>query len=164
MFMSAISLTHGAIHVAFGFAITDRLALVALGAPLADANEDFGVAILKVHLHGDDRETLHTHGLDELGDLGFVGKQLACASGYVIEKAGGAIGTDVDAVQIERWGRDLGADVPFRERDFALADALDLGPLEHDATFEGVGDLVIEPRAAVIDGGSVVLFLLLCHV
>jgi hypothetical protein len=150
-------LAHGAGDFAVRLALGDGLALVVVGLALRDADQDLGVAVLEVQLEGDEGHALELAGLLELADLPAMGEEAACtrpreccsapAGPYVLD--GGLVHDQLRRLTLD-------AAEPLPDGDVALPHALDLAAVEGDAALEGVEDVVVEPRLAVLDRAVVV--------
>ena len=76
---------HGAIHLSFGVAFGDVLALVVLLLPFTDANFDFDPGTFEVEGEGDEGVALLLNDTGEAVNLVFVDQQLTRSVGVVIE-------------------------------------------------------------------------------
>ena len=131
-----------------------RLSCNCLPRPMP--NEHLRAAFREVDLQRDQRQPLFAGPRGEPLDLA------ACASNSLR----GRLGTMVELVRPLVFGN-VAADQPdlaaadacvrFLERDLASAHALDLAAHQHDAAFQRVEDLVLEPRLAVVGHDAVVV-------
>jgi hypothetical protein len=156
---------HRPVDVALGFAILDGVAFIVLGLAFGEADEHLGEAVLEVHLQRHDGHALDLGLLGELENFTLVSEQGADAGGCVLalvaQGAGRAVLADVHAVQGQLHRRGAGEDIALLQGDVAGADALDLAAAERDADLDGLKNVIIEPRFAVLDVGIVVARLVL---
>src|SRR4051794_2678179 len=120
---------HRALHLAFGLALADRLALVVDVLAAGEGDLDLGVWALEVHARRHDGETAFADPAGEAIDLLAVQQQLARAIRLVVLARGGLVVRDVQVVQPQL--------AVGRERRVAVAhlgavgaQRLDLGPAQ----------------------------------
>src|SRR6266446_3301938 len=133
------------------------LALVVQFLAAGERELDLGAALLvEIELERDERHALALDRARELVDLAPVEQELA-----------GALGGMVEAAALQVFG-DIGIDEPdlpaagvgigFRDRRPAKAQRLHLGAGERDARLEGLADLVVETRLAVVGDDAKLAF------
>src|SRR5262249_6597615 len=123
-------LGHGAADVALGLCFLLVLALVVLLLATGHAQLDLGPAVLEVQPQRYQCEAALRGLAGELGDLALVQEELARPLGLVVELVAHRVFGDVAADQPHLAGVDLGVGVFQAGRP--LAEAFDLGALEHD--------------------------------
>ena len=109
-----------------------------LGAPL----------LVEIELQRHDRHALAIDRAGELVDLPLVQQQPARPLRGVVEAAALQVFRDVGVDQPELAAAGVG--VGLRDRRLAAAQRLDLGAGQRDAGLEGLADLVVETRPAVV--------------
>ena len=154
----AESLGHGAVVIAFGLSLGEIVSLVGAALAPGDPDQELGATAEEVHLEREDRHAFFARPVGELSDLPAVGEQGSNPSGVVLERAGGGILSDVNAMQ-RQGGRNLGgSDISLGQAHLPVADGADFGADELDATFERVLDVVLIPSLAILDFGFAGLF------
>src|SRR6476620_10449458 len=103
--------------------------------------------LVEIHSQGNERQSLFPGAADELVEFAFVDQQLAGTLRFMIPEGRLRILGDVASDQPQ--------DAPFYptvgliELTLAIAQALDFAPLEHEAAFHRVENLVLVPRLAI---------------
>ena len=104
----------GLLLLALGLAVGERVALVVGLLALGQPDLDLGAAVLEVERQRDQGVALVADLALDLGDLGLVEQQLAAAARRVVGPGALGVLRDVDAVQPDLVGVDLGEPVDER--------------------------------------------------
>src|ERR1700744_190395 len=139
---SAADFAQLALDLPRGVAGLDRLALVVEVLALCQRDLALGPRALagEVHPGRDQRQAALVDPHRQPLDLATVQQQLARTLGLVVVTGGRAVGRDVEAVEPALVVPDRRVGV--LELGPALAQRLDLGPLEHDAALEALEQVV----------------------
>ena len=134
----------------FVLAFLDGLALVKLALASGNGDDELGkAALVDEQAQGDDGKT-GLHGV--LGNAAYflaVEQQLAVAMGGVVVVGAIAVLGNVHAFHPNLAVNDHAIGVG--QAAFALTDGLDFGARQDDARSEGLDDLIVERRLAVLD-------------
>ena len=118
----------------------------------AQTNENFGPAILEIHLDRDDGVALALHFFGKFPNFAFMCKKSAHADrGMLDGLSRGRIFRNMD--RMERQGRRLrrSADITLCQADLSGTNALYFRTKELNTAFQGFGDLVVMPRLTIFD-------------
>ena len=151
-----------AVDGALVLAFLDGLALVVLPLSSSDGNHQFGqTSLVDEQPQRDYRET-GLHGLaGNAANFLAVEQQFAIAMSRVV-----VVGTVTVLGDIHVLHPHLVVDdhaIGIGQAALALTDGLDLGTREHDTGGEGLEDLVIERRLAVLDIDRIIVIVIPCH-
>lgn len=142
-----LAAAHCPVDLALGVAIGFGLALVVVFLAAGDADIDFRLAVLEPDAQRHDRLALLLDLGFHLPQLGFVHQQLAGSIGIVIGVTAEGVGLDRCADKPEFAIAQAG--VRFTDRRLAIAQALDLGPVQNDPGLDAVLDKIVVGRAAI---------------
>src|SRR5262249_41533483 len=125
------------------------LALVVQLLAAGERKLELGASLLvEIELERHERHSLALDRAHELVDLPAVQEELAHALGSMVEAAALQVFRDIGVDQPDLAAARIG--VGFRDRRLAPAQRLNLRAGEREAGLEGLPDLVVEPRLAIV--------------
>lgn len=149
-----LAVGEGAFFLSAGFALRDGSALVVLTLAAGQTELELGVAALEVEPECDDGEAALGRAPQQPADLAAMQEELSRAARVEVVAAGGVVGADVHVVDPGLVALD--GDVGVSKVHPVGANRLDLGAGEDDAGVEGLEDVVVVARTAVVGNGVLV--------
>jgi hypothetical protein len=147
--MSGIGLApHGTVDIALHVLLFHGFAFVVELLTFADSEQHLGPAPFEIHLQGDQGEILFERLVGEFVHFAAVHQKLSPPFGDVVHLMRVFVFLDVAADEPDFSLVDAG--VGLLERQLSRAQAFDLAPNQHDATFQGVEHRVVVTRLAVV--------------
>jgi hypothetical protein len=148
--LAALAAGDGGLGFFVGFPVALGGALVPVLLAFGESELAFDATVFEVELDRYERVALLAGGDFELGDFGFVEKELAGAKRLVVHGVPVREGADVG---VEQEGFAVFEQtVGVLEVGFAFADGFDLGAAQRNAGFDAVGEEVVEAGGAVESG------------
>jgi hypothetical protein len=139
---------HGTVDIALQVFLFHGFALVVKLFTFADSQQHFCSSAFEIHLQGDQGEILFKRLVGEFVHFATMHQKFPPPFGDVVQLVRVFVFLDVAADEPNLPFFDAG--VGLFERQLSSAQAFDLAPHQHDATFQGVEHRVVVTRLAVV--------------